>query len=289
MAPRKSRMRAGAMITTHDESINIYLKQIAKNAPLTSKKEAELAARIREGDTDAFKTLVLANLRFVVSVSLTYINQGLPLSDLINVGNVGLMRAARKFDEKKNFRFISYAVWWIRQAILQALADQSRIVRVPINRVGSIYKIEQTQRKLQQRHKRTASMQEIGDEIGMSARDVHMMTQVASRHASLDAPAEDGKATLHDKLSCDGAGAVEEIMTHLSLSQEVGRSLAKLDAREREIIHLYFGIGCETSCTLDEIGYRFSLTRERVRQIKESALNKLKRPAVNCVLREFYQ
>jgi len=282
-------MRSGAILATHDESINIYLKQIAKNAPLTSKKEAEIAALIRDGDPEAFKTLVLANLRFVVSVSLTYINQGLPLNDLINVGNVGLMRAARKFDEKKNFRFISYAVWWIRQAILQALADQSRIVRVPINRVGSIYKIEQTQRKLQQRHQRTATMQEIGEEIGMSARDVHTMLQVASRHASLDAPAEDGHATLHDKLSCDGAAAVEEIMTNLSLSREVGRSLEKLDAREREIIHLYFGIGCETSCTLDEIGQRFSLTRERVRQIKESALNKLKRPAINYGLREFYR
>jgi RNA polymerase primary sigma factor len=282
-------MRSGAILATHDESINIYLKQIAKNAPLTSKKEAELAALIRDGDPEAFKTLVLANLRFVVSVSLTYINQGLPLNDLINVGNVGLMRAARKFDEKKNFRFISYAVWWIRQAILQALADQSRIVRVPINRVGSIYKIEQTQRKLQQRHQRTATMQEIGDEIGMSARDVHTMLQVATRHASLDAPAEDGHATLHDKLSCDGAAAVEDIMTNLSLSREVGRSLEKLDAREREIINLYFGIGCETSCTLDEIGQRFSLTRERVRQIKESALNKLKRPAINYGLREFYR
>jgi RNA polymerase primary sigma factor len=282
-------MRSGAILATHYESINIYLKQIAKNAPLTSKKEAEIAALIRDGDPEAFKTLVLANLRFVVSVSLTYINQGLPLNDLINVGNVGLMRAARKFDEKKNFRFISYAVWWIRQAILQALADQSRIVRVPINRVGSIYKIEQTQRKLQQRHQRTATMQEIGEEIGMSARDVHTMLQVASRHASLDAPAEDGHATLHDKLSCDGAAAVEEIMTNLSLSREVGRSLEKLDAREREIIHLYFGIGCETSCTLDEIGQRFSLTRERVRQIKESALNKLKRPAINYGLREFYR
>jgi RNA polymerase primary sigma factor len=289
MAPRKTQMRSGAILATHDESINIYLKQIAKNAPLTSKKEAEIAALIRDGDPEAFKTLVLANLRFVVSVSLTYINQGLPLNDLINVGNVGLMRAARKFDEKKNFRFISYAVWWIRQAILQALADQSRIVRVPINRVGSIYKIEQTQRKLQQRHQRTATMQEIGEEIGMSARDVHTMLQVASRHASLDAPAEDGHATLHDKLSCDGAAAVEEIMTNLSLSREVGRSLEKLDAREREIIHLYFGIGCETSCTLDEIGQRFSLTRERVRQIKESALNKLKRPAINYGLREFYR
>jgi RNA polymerase primary sigma factor len=289
MAPRKTQVRAGAMLANHDDSINIYLKQIAKNAPLSSKREAELAALIREGDADAFKALVLANLRFVVSVSLTYINQGLPLNDLINVGNVGLMRAARKFDEKKNFRFISYAVWWIRQAILQALADQSRIVRVPINRVGSIYKIEQTQRKLQQRHQRSATMQEIGDEIGMSARDVHTMMQVASRHASLDAPAEDGHATLHDKLSCDGAAAVEEIMTNLSLSREVGRSLEKLDAREREIIHLYFGIGCETSCTLDEIGQRFSLTRERVRQIKESALNKLKRPAINYGLREFYR
>ena len=288
MAGRKARSHATAMPVTRDESIDIYLKQIAKNAPLTSKKEAELAARIREGDAGAFKELVLANLRFVVSVAFAYMNQGLPLNDLINEGNVGLLRAAKRFDEKKNFRFISYAVWWIRQAILQALAEQSRIVRLPINRAGSIYKIEQMQGKLQQRYKRPATTKEIGDELGIRTRDVQKMMQVGQRHASLDAPAEDGRITLHDRLTDHGHVAVEEEMSHLSLSREVGRSLEKLDEREREIINLYFGIGHETSFTLDEIGRRYSLTRERVRQIKESALSKLKRPSASSGLREFY-
>ena len=152
MAPRKSRKREFALPVAHDESLSIYLKQIAKTVPLSTKEGAALAVRIRKGDREAFKKLVLANLRFVVSVSHNYINQGLPISDLINEGNMGLMSAAERFDEKKNFRFISYAVWWIRQAILQALAEQSRIVRLPLNRVGSIYKLEMAQRKFQQRH-----------------------------------------------------------------------------------------------------------------------------------------
>ena len=289
MAPRKTRLSAHALPLDHDDPLNIYLKQIAKNAPLSSKEEAELAARIRKGDREAFKKLILANLRFVVSVSHTYMNQGLPISDLINEGNVGLMRAARRFDEKKNFRFISYAVWWIRQAILQALAEQSRIVRLPLNRVSSIYKIELTQRRLQQRYKRAASFPEIGNELGMCEKDVQRMTQVARRHASLDAPSEDGRATLYDKLSDDGAGTAEDAMTRVSLRRELGRSLALLDPREKEIINLYFGIGHDTSYTLDDIGQRYSLTRERIRQIKESALKKLKRPSINCGLREFSQ
>jgi len=287
MAPRKTRLSAHALPLAHDDSLDIYLKQIAKNAPLSSKEEADLAARIRKGDRGAFKKLVLANLRFVVSVSHKYMNQGLPISDLINEGNVGLMRAAGRFDEKKNFRFISYAVWWIRQAILQALAEQSRIVRLPLNRVSSIYKIELTQRRLQQRHQRTASLGEIGNELGMHERDVLKMMQVARRHASLDAPSEDGRSTLYDKLTDDGAGTMEDTMTRISLHRELERSLALLDSREREIINLYFGIGHDTSYTLGDIGQRYSLTRERIRQIKESALKKLKRPANNRGLREF--
>jgi RNA polymerase primary sigma factor len=289
MAPRKTRMSVHALPLAHDGSLDIYLRQIAKNAPLTSKEEAGLAARIRRGDRHAFKKLVLANLRFVVSVSHKYMNQGLPVSDLINEGNVGLMRAATRFDEKKNFRFISYAVWWIRQAILQALAEQSRIVRLPLNRVSSICKIEHAQRKLQQRHQRTASLREIGNELGMRESDVLKMMQVSTRHASLDAPSEEGGTTLYDKLPDGGAGAVEDALTHISLRREVGRSLALLDQREREIINLYFGIGHDTPHTLGDIGLRYSLTRERIRQIKENALKKLKRPSINRGLREFSQ
>jgi len=282
-------MSAYAQPLAHDASLDIYLKQIAKNAPLSSKEEAGLAARIHKGDRAAFKKLVLANLRFVVSVSHKYMNQGLPISDLINEGNVGLMRAAKRFDEKKNFRFISYAVWWIRQAILQALAEQSRIVRLPLNRVSSICKIDLAQKRLQQRHQRTASLREIGNELGMRENDVLKMMQVATRHASLDAPAEDGRTTLYDKLSDSSAGTVEDAMIRDSLRRELGRSLALLDQREREVINLYFGIGHDTSHTLDDIGQRYSLTRERIRQIKESALKKLKRPSFNCGLREFSQ
>jgi RNA polymerase primary sigma factor len=289
MSPRKARSSAHALPMARDDSLNIYLKQIAKNAPLTSKEEAALAVRIRKGDRAALKKLVLANLRFVVSVSHTYMNQGLPVSDLINEGNVGLIHAATRFDEKKNFRFISYAVWWIRQAILQALAEQSRIVRLPLNRVSSICKIEQAQQKLQQRHHRTANLLEIGNELGMRESDVHKMTQVARRHASLDATCEDGRTTLYDWLPDSGSGAVEDTMTRDSLRRELGRSLAFLDIKEREVINLYFGIGQDAAHTLDDIGQRFGLTRERIRQIKENALKKLKKPSINCGLREFLQ
>jgi RNA polymerase primary sigma factor len=287
MAPRKSRASAYALPLSHDDSIDIYLKQISKNAPLSSKEEADIAACIRKGDRAALKKLILANLRFVVSVSHAYMNQGLPLSDLINEGNVGLIRAARRFDEKKNFRFISYAVWWIRQAILQALAEQSRIVRLPLNRVNSICKIELAQRKLQQRHHRTANVGEIGNEIGMRENDVYTMMQVAQRHASLDAPSEDGRTTLHDRLSDDAVVTVEDDMAAVSLRRELDRSLSLLNPREREVINLYFGIGHDTAYTLDDIGQRYRLTRERIRQIKKSALKKLKRPSANCSLREF--
>lgn len=289
MSPKKSRASAQVVPLAHDDSIDIYLKQIANNTPLSSKEEAELAVRIRNGDRAAFKTLVMANLLFVVSVSHTYMNQGLPLSDLINEGNLGLMRAAKRFDEKKNFRFISYAVWWIRQAILQALAEQSRIVRLPLNRVSSICKIEQAQRKFQQRNHRAASVEEIGSELGMRESDVNTMMQVSRRHASFDAPSEDGRTTLHDRLPGEDVSVVEDELTAVSLRRELNRSLSLLDPREKEIISLYFGIGHDTAYTLDDIGRRFQLTRERIRQIKERALKKLKQPSVNNGLREFSQ
>jgi len=287
MASRKARKHTDALSTVNDPGINIYLKQIARTAPLSTKEECELSALIRNGDHKALKKLVVSNLRFVVSVALTYSNQGIPIEDLINVGNMGLMRAANRFDGKKNFRFISYAVWWIRQAILQALADQSRIVRLPINRAGSIFKIEQAERKLQQRKLRAVSQQEISDELGISVQDVHTMMSVASRHSSLDAPAEDGKATLHDKIA-DGANPPDFSMPDVSLRREVEKSLASLEEREKQVIYRYFGIGYETSSTLEEIGRQYGLTRERVRQIKEKAINKLKKPACNGNLRDYH-
>ena len=287
MASGKARLHSDVMTAFHDAEIAIYLRQIAKTSPLTSGQEAELAALIRAGDSNAFTKLVLANLRFVVSVAHAYMNQGLPVNDLINVGNIGLMRAAKRFDGKKNFRFISYAVWWIRQAILQALADQSRIVRLPINRAASLYKIDKTQRKLQQRNLRAVTPKEIADELGISERDVCKMMQVAARHSSFDAPAEDGKTTLYDKIPDDSGGAAD-LLADISLSREIRKSLSVLDEREREVVFLYFGIGCETSCTLSEIGLRYGLTRERVRQIKENAIKKLKKPACHARLRDFY-
>jgi RNA polymerase primary sigma factor len=270
-----------------EDSLRIYLREISRNMPLASSEEAELSARIRKGDREAFDKLVLANLRFVVSVSHLYANQGLPLCDLINEGNLGLMRAARRFDERKNFRFISYAVWWIRQAILQALAEQSRIVRLPLNRVGSIQKIGQAQRRLQQRNQRSPDAVEIADELGVREGDVLRMLRVGNRHASFDAPSGDSGGSLYDQIGTDQRQEVEDALTYVSLRRELGRSLAVLQPREREIIMLYFGMGCDSSHTLGEIGQRFGLTRERVRQIKEKALDKLKRPCAKNRLRQF--
>ena len=276
MVSRKSHIRFRGLPVAHEDSLDLYLKRIAKNQPLSSKEEAELSARIRDGDRAAFEKLVLANLRFVVSVSHTYQNQGLPVSDLINEGNIGLMRAAKRFDESKNFRFISYAVWWIRQAILQALADQSRIVRLPLNRVGSIHKIGQAQRKLQQRHQRSASTNEIADELGMRESDVRKLMMVGNRHSSLDAPGEDGRSDRYDSLRNQDRDEADASLMHVSLRQELGRMLASLDHREKTIVLLYFGIDQEMAYTLDEIGKRFGLTRERVRQLEKKALAELK-------------
>jgi RNA polymerase primary sigma factor len=289
MIKRKTRQTSFLLPVANDNTLSLYLKEIAHNEPLTSKEEAELSVLIRKGDKAAFERLVLANLRFVVSVSHAYQNQGLPVSDLINEGNIGLMRAARRFDEKKNFRFISYAVWWIRQAILQALAEQSRIVRLPLNRVSSIHKIGQAQTRLQQRYHRNASTLEIAEEIGVSETDVQQMLRVGNRHASLDAPHDDGRPDRYDMLPGVEDETTDDAMMHVSLRAEMGRSLAKLDKREKEILLLYFGIGHDMAFTLEEIGQRYRLTRERVRQIKEKALSKLKLPSVNGRLRVFAQ
>ncbi|NLE00094.1 MAG: sigma-70 family RNA polymerase sigma factor, partial [Fibrobacter sp.] len=220
---------------------------------------------------------VKANLRFVVSVCRNYQNQGLPLSDLINEGNLGLIRAAKRFDEKKNFKFISYAVWWIRQAILQALAEQSRIIKLPLNRVGTIHKIGKTQSKLEQKLCRSPNVDEIAEELQIAADEVSETIKIGNTYMSLDAPLQQGEdARLIDMLQDENQVSPDDGIMDISLQAEIDKTLDTLTEREKEVLKLYFGIGEDTAHTLEEIGQRFNLTRERVRQIKEKALRRLK-------------
>jgi RNA polymerase primary sigma factor len=259
-----------------DNSLSAYLKEISKHKPLSLEEESGLAVLIRTGDQKALQKLVKANLRFVVSVSRNYQNQGLPLSDLINEGNLGLIRAAKRFDEKKNFKFISYGVWWIRQAILSALAEQSRIVRLPLNRVGTIYKIAKTRTNLEQKYHRVSDVKEIASELNMHEDDVRETLAISNSHMSLDAPRIHGEdATLLDMLPDENQERADEKVLKISLREEIQKTLATLSDREKEVINLYFGIGEESAHTLEEIGLRFNLTRERVRQIKVKALKHL--------------
>ena len=259
-------------------SLALYLKEIGKLQPLTSEREAELAAKIKNNDRAALDTLVKANLRFVVSVARNYQNQGLSLCDLINEGNMGLVKAAKRFDERKNFRFISYAVWWVRQAILQALAEQSRIMRLPLNRAGAIHKISKTQVELEQRFNRPPDTSEIARELSMSETAVQETISISNNHVSLDAPIKDNNgSTLIDLIvnTQEGSGPDENIRA-MSMHEEIRQMLDALTDREREIIKLYFGIDCDNAYTLDEIGRKFKITRERVRQIKSKAISRLK-------------
>ena len=233
---------------------------------------------IRKGEKSALEKLVKANLRFVVSVARNYQNQGLPLSDLINEGNLGLIRAAKRFDEKKNFKFISYAVWWIRQAILQALAEQSRIIKLPLNRVGTIHKIGKMQGKLEQQYRRMPNVEEIANELNITENDVKETIKIGNSHMSLDAPIQDGQdSKLIDVFIDDNQEQPDYEVMERSLKAEVDKTLQTLTERERKVLKMYFGIGDETAHTLEEIGQRFSLTRERARQIKEKAIGRLKR------------
>ncbi|HEX3019467.1 MAG TPA: RNA polymerase sigma factor RpoD/SigA [Chitinispirillaceae bacterium] len=258
-------------------SLALYLKEIGKNRSLTVEEEAKLAVKIRKGDRKALETLVKANLRFVVSVARNYQNQGLPLSDLINEGNLGLIRAARRFDEKKNFKFISYAVWWIRQAILQALAEQSRIIKLPLNRVGTIHKIGKMQSKLEQKFRRLPNVEELAAELNIEESEVQETIKIGNSHMSLDAPLQHGEdSRLMDILQDDDQVQPDNGLMEVSLQEEITNTLETLSEREKEVVRLYFGIGEETSHTLEEIGQRFNLTRERARQIKEKALRRLK-------------
>ncbi|MBD3421518.1 MAG: sigma-70 family RNA polymerase sigma factor [Chitinivibrionales bacterium] len=264
-------------LLTEDGSLALYLKEIGKCKPLHATEEAALAARIRKGDRKALEKLVHANLRFVVSVCKNYQNQGLPLCDLINEGNLGLIKAAGRFDEKKNFKFISYAVWWIRQAILQALAEQSRITKLPLNRVGTIHKIGKTQSRLEQKYRRLPNTEEIAAELGMKERDVRDALRIGPRHASFDAPLFNNEtAQMLDVYFDKDQVRPDESITEISLQEEIFRNLNTLSFRQREVLCLYFGIGEDTAHTLEEIGIRLNLTRERVRQIKEKGLRNLK-------------
>ena len=266
-------------IAAEEGSLTLYLKEISKLQPLPSEREAELAAKIKAGDRKSLEILVKANLRFVVSVARNYQNQGLSLCDLINEGNMGLVKAARRFDEKKNFRFISYAVWWIRQAILQALAEQSRIMRLPLNRAGAIHKINKVQIELEQRYNRTPDISEIARELAMSEAAVQETISISNSYVSLDAPVKDNSgSSLIDFIgnSQGGSSGADDNVQNMSAHEEIRQLLDTLTDREREIIKLYFGIDNDAAYTLDEIGRKFKITRERVRQIKSKALNRLK-------------
>ena len=271
-----------------DESLDHYLQEIGEVSLLTASEEVALAKRIKKGDQSALERLTKANLRFVVSVAKQYQNQGLSMGDLINEGNLGLIKAAKRFDETKGFKFISYAVWWIRQAILQALAEQSRIVRLPLNRVGALHKIGKASSGLEQEFGREPSPSEIADELDMSDYEVRDTLKISSRHLSLDAPFNEGEDnSLLDVLEDQMQQPPDEPMLDDSLNREIEKALATLTPREAEVITLYFGIGRGQPLTLEEIGERFCLTRERVRQIKEKALRRLRHASRSRPLKSY--
>ncbi len=266
-----------AQILSEDHSLAHYFKEIGKCKTLPAEEEARTARGIHQGDPKALEKLVKANLRFAVSVARNYQHQGLPLSDLIHEGNLGLIRAAKRFDEKKNFKFISYAVWWIRQGILQALAQQSRIVDLPLNRVGTIYKISKAQCKLEQKYRRTPNIEEIARELEIGEEEVWETIRIGNVHLSLDAPLQQGEDNNHlDLLQYETQEHPDDSVMGNSLNEEISQTLDTLTGREKEVIQLYFGIGRESALTLDQIGLRFNLTRERIRQIKQTALRRLR-------------
>ena len=257
-------------------SLDKYLQEIGRKELITVDEEVELAQRIRQGDQAALDKLVSANLRFVVSVAKQYQNQGLSLPDLIDEGNLGLIKAAQKFDETRGFKFISYAVWWIRQSILQALAEQSRIVRLPLNQVGSINKISKAQSRSEQEHERRPSDEELAERLDIPVDKISDTMKVSGRHVSVDAPFVEGEDnSLLDVLPNNDSPMADSTLNQESLAKEVNRALDQLSPRERDILKMFFGIGCQ-EMTLEEIGAKFDLTRERVRQIKEKAIRRLK-------------
>ena len=268
-------------------SLDKYLQEIGREELVSPEEEVELAQRIRKGDQKALEKLTKANLRFVVSVAKQYQNQGLSLPDLINEGNLGLIKAAEKFDETRGFKFISYAVWWIRQSILQALAEQSRIVRLPLNQVGSLNKINKALSKFEQENERQPSSEELSEMIDVPKDKISDTLRVSGRHVSVDAPFVEGEDnSLLDVLPNDDSPSADRGLDNESHNTEIERALSTLSSREREIIKSFFGIGCQ-EMTLEEIGERFGLTRERVRQIKEKAIRRLKSPNRSKLLKGY--
>ncbi|WP_445731332.1 sigma-70 family RNA polymerase sigma factor [Mariniflexile sp.] len=270
------------------KSLDKYLQDISKIGLITADEEVELAQRIRQGDQEALDKLTTANLRFVVSVSKQYQNQGLTLPDLINEGNAGLVKAAKRFDETRGFKFISYAVWWIRQAILQALAEQSRIVRLPLNKIGSINKINKAYSFLEQAHERPPSAEEIANNLDLTISDVKQSMKISGRHVSMDAPLKEGEtSTLYDVVNASESPRPDVNLMKDSLNIEINRALNLLSDKEAEVIRNYYGISNSQPMSLEEIGEAFGLTRERVRQIKEKGIRRLRHTSKSKVLKTY--
>jgi RNA polymerase primary sigma factor len=269
-------------------SLDKYLQDIGREELITAEEEVELARRIRSGDDKALDKLVKANLRFVVSVAKQYQNQGLSLPDLINEGNLGLIKAAQRFDETRGFKFISYAVWWIRQSILQALAEQSRLVRLPLNQVGSLNKIKKATSRLEQEFERPPSVEEIAIKLDIPEHKLDKALRITTRYVSMDAPiAEDEDTKFLDVFVSEDTPRTDNNLMRESLNKEIQRSLSTLTEKERDVINLYYGIGMNHGLTLDEIGAKFNLTRERVRQIKEKAIRRLKHTSRSKLLKAY--
>jgi len=274
----------------YSNALEKYLQEIGETPLISPEEEVELARQIHEGNHEALEKLTRANLRFVVSIAKQYQNQGLSLDDLINEGNLGLIKAATRFDETRGFKFISYAVWWIRQSILQALAEQSRVVRLPLNRVGALNRIGKALSLLEQEFEREPTAEEIAAELDMSINDVNYALRIGGRHLSLDAPfyyGEDKDSSLLDLIEDRTSHAPDEDLLEESLKKELEHVLTSLTKREAEVIRLYFGLGLERPLTLEEIGERFQLTRERVRQIKEKAIHRLRHSSRSRKLRHY--
>ncbi len=270
------------------QSLDKYLLEISKYDLISAEEEVDLAVKIRGGDENALQKLTKANLRFVISVSKQYQNQGLSLSDLINEGNLGLIKAAQRFDEKRGFKFISYAVWWIRQSILQAIAEHARIVRLPLNKIGSINKINKAYSSLEQEYERPPSASEVAETLDVSEKEVKKAQHISGRHVSMDAPlGSDSENDMYAVFANPDQESNEDDLLEGALGDELGRILETLSARETDIIKLYFGIGQSYPLTLEEIGDKFDLTRERVRQLKEKGLRKLKQKSRSKLLKSY--
>ncbi|TMM30015.1 RNA polymerase sigma factor RpoD/SigA [Polaribacter aestuariivivens] len=276
-------------VTNRDaKSLEKYFQEISKIGLITADEEVELALKIKKGDNRALDALVKANLRFVVSVAKQYQGQGLKLSDLINEGNLGLVKAAKRFDETRGFKFISYAVWWIRQSIMQALAEQSRIVRLPLNKIGSISKIKKIYARLEQNEQRMPTNKEIAKQLDMTEREVEQSLKNSGRHVSMDAPFKEGEdSNLYNVLKYDESPKPDKNLMKQSLSIEIDRALDTLSLKEAKVIKMFYGIGNENPSSLAEIGLKFDLSRERVRQVKQRALNRLKSKSKTHMLRTY--